>query len=56
MKLKHKVDDKIQSRSGLDGKVNEMYLSPNKEVGVASGERRNPQSIGSMEMWGLESK
>lgn len=55
MKLKHKVDDKIQSRSGLDGKVNEMYLSPNKEVGVASGERRNPQSIGSMEMWGLES-
>ena len=55
MKLKHKVDDKIQSRSGLDGKVNEMYLSPSKEVGVASGERRNPQSIGSMEMWGLES-
>lgn len=55
MKLKHKVDDKIQARSGLDGKVNEMYLSPNKEVGVASGERRNPQSIGSMEMWGLES-
>lgn len=55
MKLKHKVDDKIQSRSGLDGRVNEMYLSPNKEVGVASGERRNPQSIGSMEMWGLES-
>lgn len=55
MKLKHKVDDKIQARSGLDGRVNEMYLSPQKEVGIASGERRNPQSIGHMEMWGLES-
>lgn len=55
MKLKHKVDDKIQARSGIDGKTDKTFLSPTKEIGMASGERHNPQSIGEMEMWGLQS-
>lgn len=54
MKLKHKVDDKIQGRSGIDGQVNKMYLAPKKEMGVASGEKRNPQSMGQGELWGLQ--
>ena len=55
VKLKHKVDDKIQARSGIDGTINRQYLEPKKEVGTAAGEKRNPQRLGEMEMWGLQS-
>lgn len=55
MKLKHKVDDKAQARSGIDGTVNRTYLEPQKEVGTSAGEKRNPQSIGEMENWALSS-
>lgn len=55
MKLKHKVDDKAQARSGIDGSVNRTYLEPQKEVGTSAGEKRNPQSIGEMENWALSS-
>lgn len=54
VKLKHKVDDKAQARSGIDGSVNRTYLEPQKEVGTPAGEKRNPQRIGGMENWALE--
>ncbi len=55
MKLKHKVDDKIQSRSAIEGQgPNIQYLEPSKSIGEAAGEKFNPQRIGQMEMWALQ--
>ena len=55
MKLKHKVDDKIQARSSYEGKnINMKYLSPQKSIGEAAGEKHNPQSLGEMEIRALQ--
>jgi DNA-directed RNA polymerase subunit beta' len=54
MKLKHKVDDKMQSRSNLESKLEKMTLVPGKEIGNAPGEKHNPQSLGEMEMRALQ--
>lgn len=54
MKLKHKVDEKLQARSYWEGKFNEKYLSPEKSTGEAAGEKANPQRLGEMEMRALQ--
>lgn len=55
MKLKHKVDDKIQARSAVEGAPpNRLFLEPTKRVGSRAGEKHNPQKLGEMEMWGLQ--
>lgn len=55
MRLKHKVDDKIQARSNLEGPppTRATYM-PSKKVGTRQGEKHNPQSIGEMEMRALQ--
>jgi len=50
LKLKHKVDEKLQSRSFEEGGFNQKYLSPEKSTGEAAGEKANPQRLGEMEM------
>ena len=52
MKLHHKVDEKLQARN--IGKVNYLYNSPSKSIGVRAGEKENPQKFGEMEMRALE--
>ena len=54
MKLKHKVDDKIQSRSNLETAPGLRDNMPSKKVGTAKGEKHNPQSLGEMEMRALQ--
>ena len=55
MKLKHKVDDKIQGRSNIEGGAPEIRTNmPSKQVGSKQGERHNPQSLGEMEMRALQ--
>lgn len=53
MKLKHEVDDKIQSRS--IGRGDRLYRMPVKATGEAAGEKENPQMLGEMEMRALQS-
>jgi DNA-directed RNA polymerase beta subunit/DNA-directed RNA polymerase beta' subunit len=53
MKLKHKVEGKITSRSTWQD--DKMTHQPKKVSGSIDGERRNPQSIGAMEFWSLTS-
>jgi DNA-directed RNA polymerase subunit beta len=55
MKLKHKVADKITARSNIEGKLDDVTLSPRKTSGSIEGERHNPQSVGGMEFWSLTS-
>lgn len=50
MKLNHKVDDKIQARSNIEGYLNRKTGMPQKEVGNKPGERHNPIRIGEQEM------
>lgn len=50
MKLKHKVDDKIQSRSNRETPLTSKTYMPMKLVGTAQGEKSNPQRLGEMEM------
>lgn len=50
MKLNHKVDDKIQGRSNIEGYLSRKTGMPEKEVGGKPGERHNPLRIGNMEM------
>lgn len=54
MKLKHKVDDKIQSRSNKETPVSQKTHMPTKLVGTAQGEKSNPQRLGEMEMRALQ--
>ena len=54
MKLKHKVDDKIQSRSNIETPVSNKTHMPSKLVGSGQGEMHNPQSLGEMEMRALQ--
>jgi DNA-directed RNA polymerase subunit beta' len=54
MKLKHKVDDKIQSRSNLETAPGIKDNMPSKQVGRNKGEKHNPQSYGEMEMRALQ--
>lgn len=54
MKLKHKVDDKIQARNNLDTNVSLKEHMPSKQLGADSGDRHNPQSMGEMEMRALQ--
>lgn len=54
MKLKHKVDDKIQGRNNLDTNVSMKEYMPSKTLGASSGDRHNPQSMGEMEMRALQ--
>lgn len=55
MKLKHKVDDKIQHRSNIETAPNIQDHMPTKKSGVAKGEKANPQSMGWMEMSAMQS-
>jgi DNA-directed RNA polymerase subunit beta' len=54
MKLKHKIDDKIQARSNLETAPSRKTNMPSKVVGAAAGEKHNPQSLGEMEMRALQ--
>lgn len=54
MKLKHKVDDKIQARSNYETPVSQKTHMPTKFVGTAAGEKSNPQRLGEMEMRALQ--
>lgn len=54
MKLKHKIDDKIQQRSNLETAPNKKTYMPAKVVGVESGVKSNPQRLGEMEMRALQ--
>lgn len=54
MKLKHKVDDKIQARSNYETPVSQKTHMPTKVVGTAQGEKSNPQRLGEMEMRALQ--
>lgn len=54
MKLKHKVDDKIQSRSNRETPLTQKTHMPMKLVGTAQGEKSNPQRLGEMEMRALQ--
>lgn len=54
MKLKHKVDDKIQARSNLENNPSKMTYMPQKEPGLSKGERFNPQKFGEMEQRALQ--
>ena len=54
MKLKHKVDDKIQARSNYETPVSLKTHMPTKVVGTAQGEKSNPQRLGEMEMRALQ--
>ncbi|MGL5712539.1 MAG: hypothetical protein ACRCX2_05930 [Paraclostridium sp.] len=54
MKLKHKVDEKIQSRNNLGTYVSEKDHMPGKVVGSSAGEKGNPQSMGEMELRALQ--
>lgn len=54
MKLKHKVDDKIQARNNTDTSVSMKEYMPSKVLGANSGDRHNPQSMGEMEMRALQ--
>ena len=54
MKLNHKVDDKIQARSNLEGYLNNKTGMPQKEIGGRAGERHNPLRIGEQEMSALQ--
>jgi DNA-directed RNA polymerase subunit beta len=54
MKLKHKVDDKIQARSGIETQPNLKFMDPVKQIGTAAGEKHNPQTLGEMEMWVMQ--
>jgi DNA-directed RNA polymerase subunit beta len=52
MKLKHKVDEKLQARN--IGRINFVYNTPVKTMGERAGEKANPQKWGEMEMRALE--
>lgn len=52
LKLKHKVDDKIQARTY--GRTNFLYNTPVKSIGELAGEKVNPQKWGEMEMRALQ--
>lgn len=54
MKLKHKTDDKIQSRSNRETPLTQKTHMPQKVVGTAQGEKSNPQRLGEMEMRALQ--
>lgn len=54
MKLKHKVDEKIQARSNLETSPSLKGHMPGKVIGASAGEKHNPQSLGEMEMRGLQ--
>lgn len=54
MKLKHKVDEKIQSRSNIETAPSRKTNMPSKQVGSSAGEKYNPQSLGEMEMRALQ--
>lgn len=54
MKLNHKVDDKIQARSNIEGFLNRKTGMPQKEIGGKPGERHNPLRIGEQEMSALQ--
>lgn len=55
LRLKHKVDDKIQARSNLENPApSRATYMPSKRVGTQAGEKHNPQSIGEMEMRALQ--
>lgn len=54
MKLNHKVDDKIQARSNIEGFLNKKTGMPQKEIGGKPGERHNPLRIGEQEMSALQ--
>lgn len=55
MKLKHKVDDKLQGRSMSEGSgPNEKYMGPEKKIGSNAGEMHNPQGVGEMELRALQ--
>lgn len=54
LKLKHKVDDKIQGRSNTETYLTNKELMPAKVVGSAQGEKGNPQRLGEMEMRALQ--
>lgn len=52
MKLKHKVDDKLQARTY--GPTNFLYNTPMKQTGTLAGEKQNPQKLGEMEIRALQ--
>lgn len=54
MKLKHKVDEKIQARSNLETSPSLKTNMPSKVVGASAGEKHNPQGLGEMEMRALQ--
>lgn len=54
MKLNHKVDDKIQARSNIEGFLNRKTGMPQKEIGGKPGERHNPLRLGEQEMSALQ--
>lgn len=53
MKLKHRVDDKIQARSNSETRLDSRTNAPVKQSHTAQGEKHNPQSIGEMEFRSL---
>jgi DNA-directed RNA polymerase subunit beta' len=54
MKLKHKVDDKMQARSNLETAPQSINFMPSKQIGQAQGEKHNPQRLGEMEQRALQ--
>lgn len=54
LRLKHKVDEKIQARSNKESNPEMKTNMPRKDTGLAQGEKHNPQSIGEMEMRALQ--
>lgn len=54
MKLNHKADDKIQSRSNLDTEPTLKSNMPSKATHRSAGEKSNPQALGNMEVMGLQ--
>lgn len=55
LRLKHKIDDKLQARSNMEGSgVNNQTYMPTKQVGSTQGEKYNPQSMGEMELRALQ--
>lgn len=54
LRLKHKVDEKIQARSNRESTPESKSYMPRKDTGLAQGEKHNPQSFGEMEMRALQ--
>lgn len=55
MRLRHKVDEKIQARSNVEPPgINLQYNMPEKKTGQKQGEKYNPQGFGEMEVRAMQ--